>query len=48
MSSKKSKRIRRVVKKESKRIIKDALIEIKTYRFLEKLTFCWWILRGRV
>jgi hypothetical protein len=46
-NSKKVKREKRRVRKVSKEIIKNALIDLQRYPFLERVKFAWFIVKGR-
>jgi len=45
-NNKKVKRDKRRVRKMSKEIIKTALSDLRRYPFLERVKFCWYLLRG--
>lgn len=45
-NQKKVKRERRRVRKLQKEIIKKSLTDLKRYPFLERLKFCWWLIKG--
>lgn len=46
MSERKTKRLRRQIRKEKTAIIQNTIIEIKSWSFRERLQFAWYVIRG--
>ena len=47
MSQKKSKRVRRVIRKEKKVIMQTLIREVQLFPFLERVKFAFFIIRGK-
>jgi hypothetical protein len=46
MSQRKTKRLRRQIRKEKTPIIQNAILEIKTWNLKERIKFAWYIIKG--